>query len=218
MARSYFLGVSALMLALTLVGFGDNLVTDVDQPSNSDPKFIVHGLFALAWMLLLATQAALVRSGSVRLHRRLGLGAALVAVGVVLSTLYVFWAVWTSWSAMSPEVRANRLLLPGYALLVVAGYRNRHRADRHKRLMLTASFFMMGPVLSRTFDPLLVPLMIGWPEPRIDAAFVPYLLLSWMGLFASLGVHDWRTLGRVHPVTGWTFLGFGAIWAATGIG
>lgn len=206
------------MLVLTLVGFGDNLLTDIHQPSNSDPKFIVHGLFSLAWMLLLVLQAALIRSRNLRLHRKLGLAAAVVAAAVVLSTLYVFAEVWKGWAALEPLFRANRLLLPGFGLLVWLGYRFRGRPDWHKRLMLLATFLMMEPVLSRAFDPLLVPFMQDWPESRIDAAFWPFLLIVWSGLFASMFVHDWRTLGRVHPVTGWVFLGFGAIWPIVLIG
>jgi len=41
----FFPIASFLLLFLTIAGFWDNLFTDVGQPSNSDPKFIVHGLF-----------------------------------------------------------------------------------------------------------------------------------------------------------------------------
>lgn len=213
MDRGYFLWVGLILLGLTLIGFGDNLVTDIHQPSNSDPKFIVHGLFCLAWMIILPAQAALIRGGNPRLHRRLGTAAMLVLAGVVLSTAFVFWAVWKGWPAMSPEVKANRLLLPGTALLGWLGYRNRRQPDTHKRLMLAATFFMLGPILGRTFDPLLLPFVGDWPEPRIDALFLVYFPLVWSGFFLSLLVHDWRRLGRIHPVSGWSFLAFGLIWA-----
>ncbi len=213
MRTAYFPLASLLLLALTLVGFGDNLFTDIGQPSNSDPKFVVHGLFCLAWMMVLAAQSFLARAGNLRTHRRLGVAASLIAVGVTLSTLYVFWAVWTGWGEMSPTVRANRLLLPSYVVFVLLGYRNRLRPDWHKRLMLVSTFFMMGPVISRTFHPLAVPFMGGWNESRIEAAFIPYFVLLWIGLFASLFAHDWRSIARVHQVTGWGFLWFGAVWA-----
>ena len=218
MGRGYFLVVSLILLALTLVGFGDNLFTDVGQPSNSDPKFIVHGLFCLGWMIILCVQAALVRSRNMATHRRLGAAAALVAIGVTLSTIFVFWAVWRDWALMGPEVRANRILLPSYSLFVLLGYRNRRRPDFHKRLMLVASFYMLGPVLSRSYDPLLVPFMGGLSEEVVDTLFVPIFMLSWTGFFLSLIVHDRRRIGRVHPVTGWGFLWFGAVWAIVLIG
>jgi hypothetical protein len=43
---SYFSGISVLLLLLSIIAFSDNLFTDVGQPSNRDPKFIIHGLFA----------------------------------------------------------------------------------------------------------------------------------------------------------------------------
>jgi hypothetical protein len=45
---AYFSIISVLMLSLSIIAFSDNLFTDLGQPSNSDPKFIVHGLFGLA--------------------------------------------------------------------------------------------------------------------------------------------------------------------------
>jgi hypothetical protein len=42
---AYFSIVSVLLLFLSVVAFSDNLFTDVGQPSNRDPKLIVHGLF-----------------------------------------------------------------------------------------------------------------------------------------------------------------------------
>ena len=68
-SETYFSIVSVLLLVLSVVAFSDNLFTDVGQPSNRDPKFIVHGVFGLAWYVLLATQANLVRARVGR-HRR----------------------------------------------------------------------------------------------------------------------------------------------------
>lgn len=187
------------------MAFSDNLVFDVGQPSNRDPKFIVHGLFGLAWYLLLALQANLVRVRKVGLHRRLGIATFLVGVGVVLSTLWVFIAVWKGWGAMGAEARANRILLPGYALALALAWHWRAQAHRHKRLILAGTFLMLGPVLARCYDPLIV----SWLEPlapafaaRIDAAgFLVFFAGGWLGAFASLAWHDLRALRRVHPVT-----------------
>ena len=201
----YFSITSVLLLVLSVVAFSDNLFTDIGQPSNRDPKFIVHGLFGLAWYVLLATQANLVRVRNLRLHRKLGIATFLVAIGVTLSTLWIFIVVWKGWSAMGPEVRANRLLLPGYALCLLLAWRWRAHADRHKRLVFTGTFFMLGPVLSRAYD----PLVVSWMEPlfpdftaRFDeAGFLVFFFGAWVGFFASLALYDWRTLRRVHAVT-----------------
>ena len=179
MGRGYFLGISLILLALTLVGFGDNLFTDIHQPSNSQPRFIVHGLFSLGWMILLVSQSALVRVGNVRLHRTVGATAILLFAGVTLSTLYLFWVVWKGWDPMPPHVRANRILLAAAVLMIWFAWKYRGRPGTHKRLMLLATLFLMEPVISRTFDPLLVPWSVsdsgtGLPSVTRKAAPVEF--------------------------------------------
>lgn len=203
---AYFSAVSALLLFLSIVAFSDNLITDVGQPSNSDPKFIVHGLFGLAWYVLLATQANLIRLRNVRLHRELGIATFVVAIGVTLSTLYIFIAVWKGWSHMTEEVRANRLFLPGYAIFLLLAWQRRGQSDWHKRLIFTATFFMLGPVLSRAYD----PLVMSWIKPLFpvlytkqvdEIAFLTFFFATWIGFFLSLVLYDWKVLRRIHPVT-----------------
>jgi hypothetical protein len=202
---AYFSITSALLLLLGLVAFSDNLLTDVRQPSNSDPKFVVHGLFGLAWSVLLVVQANLVRVRNIAMHRKLGIATMLVGVGVTLSTLYIFIVVWKGWDNMAIEVRANRLLLAGFALALLLAWLRRGRADWHKRLVFAGSFLMLGPVLSRAYD----PLVVSWMEPlfpvftaRVDeAGFLVFFFGAWVGFFLSLAVYDGKTLRRIHPVT-----------------
>lgn len=204
--RSYFSTVSILLLILSIVAFSDNLFTDVGQPSNRDPKFIVHGLFGLAWYVLLATQANLVRVRNLRLHMKLGVATFIVAIGVTLSTLYVFVVLWKGWANMEPEVRANRLLLLGYALCLILAWQRRRQSDRHKRLIFVGTFLMLGPVLDRIYD----PLIMSWAKPLFgalytsqvdEAAFLVFRWGSWIGFFLSLALYDWRTRRAIHGVT-----------------
>jgi hypothetical protein len=210
--QTYFPAAGLILLALTLTGFWDNLVSDVGQPSNSDPKFVIHGLLCGAWMILFAVQTLLIARGKARLHRKLGIAGLAIAVGVALSTLWVFVAVWRGWYALDMESQANRFLLPSYALFVALGLRHRMRPDWHKRFLYTATLFMLGPVLGRAYDPLLVPFMRGWTEPEIDAAYHVVYLLVWSGFFASLLAYDALTLRRIHPVSGAAAVWFGVIW------
>lgn len=213
MRRHYFPVASILLLALTVLGFSDNLFTNVGQKSNADPKFIVHGLFCLAWMILLAVQANLVGRGNVRLHRTLGMAGMGVAAGVVLSTLWVFVAVWKGWDAMQVVGKANRVLLPGFAVLVTLGFLNRARPDRHKRLIFVASLYMMEPVLSRAFDPF-DPILDLFTEDQVDRAWWVFFVGVWNALFLSLIAYDWATLRRIHPVTAGGYAWFCAVWSA----
>jgi len=204
---AYFSIVSVLMLFLGVVAFSDNLFTDIGQPSNRDPKFIVHGVFGLAWYVLLATQANLVRVRNLRLHRRLGIATFVVAIGVTLSTLYLFVVLWKGWANIEPDVRANRLLLPGFALCLLLAWQRRGQSDWHKRLIFVGTFFMLTPVLDRDYD----HLIMSWAKPLFPSLYTPsvdeigFLVFrwgSWIAFFVSLMLYDWKTRQRrVHPVT-----------------
>ena len=214
-APLYFPVITTLLLVLSVGAFADNLFTDVGQPSNRDPKMIVHGLFGLAWAILFATQAWLVNVRRVGVHRRLGSAAFVVAIGVSASTLYLFYDKFRGWAAMSPEVLANRLLLPVFFVCVALAYVRRTRSDWHKRLLLIGSMALLEPVLARLYDP-----MFGWAIPAgIDRAldealFLAFLFSSWAALVGSLWVHDYATMGRIHPAT---WAGSGAILLMNGI-
>ncbi|MCX7071830.1 MAG: hypothetical protein NTW01_12680 [Gammaproteobacteria bacterium] len=212
--HAYFTVVSLLLLVLSVVAFSDNLFTDVGQPSNRDPKFIVHGLFGLAWYILFATQANLVRIRNLRLHKAVGATTLLVAAGVSLSTLYLFIVKWKGWDDMEPVIRMNRLLLPAFATCIVLAWKLRTKPAVHKRLILVGTLFMIEPILSRAYDPLVadwakVTLASVYTE-QIDAiGFELFLWGTWIGLFVSLLIYDLRTQGRAHPVTA-----AGVVWLA----
>ena len=214
---AYFSSISVVLLFLGIVAFSDNLFTDFSQPSNSDPKFIVHGLFGLAWYVLLATQANLIRVRSVKVHKKLGIATFIVAIGVTLSTLYIFIVLWKGWGNMAEEARANRLFLPGYATCVFLAWMRRGQSEWHKRLIFTGTFFMLGPVLARTYD----KLIMSWMEPLFpllytkqvdEVGFLVYFFGIWIGFFLSLALYDWKTLRRIHPVTVAGFAWFVLTW------
>lgn len=205
LARSYidwhFRVGTALMLALTLVAFGDNLLTDVNQPSNADPKMVVHGLFLLAWMVLLVAQASFARTGRMRRHRQWGRVGYWVAAGSVLSTLYLFAAVWRGWAALTPEVLANRIMLPSFALCVAAGLVLRDRPEWHKRLIYTGTLLLLSPIISRTFDPLVVPFLPPMAPGADEPLFLGYFAALWTAFFVALLAYDWLKDRRLHPVS-----------------
>jgi hypothetical protein len=107
---------------------------------------------------------------------------------------------------MARDVRANRLLLPGYALCLMLAWQRRGQSDWHKRLIFVGTFFMLAPVLDRDYD----PLIMSWAKPlfpllytkRVDE--IGYLVFrwgSWIAFFLSLELYDWKTLRRIHAVT-----------------
>jgi hypothetical protein len=199
--RYYFPAVFILLIALSLAAFWDNLVTDVGQPSNGDPKMLVHAFFAASWMLALVLQASFIRAGNVRLHRKLGTAGFVAAIGITASTVYLFVARWKGWALMEPEVKANRLLLPAFAVFILLAYRNRRRPDVHKRLVLAGTLFLLEPILARLYDPYLVPVLPDAVNRWDAVAYLVYLASTWSAFYLSLFAYDRVTLRRIHPVS-----------------
>ena len=117
---------------------------------------------------------------------------------------------------MSFLVQANRLLLAGFALLVLLAYLARARPDWHRRYILLASLFMLEPVLSRAFDPF-EPLLTRFSDSQIDGAWWVFFIVTWNGLFLSLLAYDRSVLGRAHPATKRGLVLFYAIWLAVAL-
>jgi hypothetical protein len=211
----FFPVMTTLLWALSIGAFSDNLFTDVGQPSNRDPKMVVHGLFGLAWASLFATQAWLVNVRRVSLHRRMGQATFLVAIGLTVTTLYLFYDGFRGWAAMVPETLANRLLLPVFVVCVALAYVRRTRPDWHKRLLLIGTMALLEPVLARLYDPLFAwAIPVGIDKALDQALFLTYLFSTWALLVGSMWLHDRATIHRIHPVT---LAGSGAILLANGI-
>ena len=207
----FFSIISGVILALSVWGFSDNLIWNIGQPSNKDPKFILHGAFCLAWMILFFVQANLIRSGNPRIHRKLGIAGFLIAIGVVVTTLFVFWSVWRGWAAMPYYVKANRILFAGFVLLTILAYTYRHRPDWHKRLLLVGTLYLLEPILSRAFDPIEF-MLTGLSDAQIGFYWTVFFAVTWNALFLSLAVHDFRTRRRLHNVSVFGYLAFLAVW------
>lgn len=201
MKKYYFPVVSTLLLILSIIAFSDNLFTDIGQDSNSDPKFIIHGLFMFAWFGTFVAQSYLILRKNYAAHMRWGKVGFLLAIGVFLSTLYVFVAVFKGWEAMEPFVKANRLLMLSFAAFILLAYLRRKNTVQHKRFVFWAIVLPIEPIMGRVSDFFHVE---NWEL---------FYFLVWHAFFASFLMYDWRTLKKIHPIS-WTALGwFYVAWA-----
>ena len=185
-----------LLVFLSVYAFSDNLFTDVGQKSNKDPKYIIHGLFCFSWFIIFLIQVNYVRKLQYKQHIRLGLAGMLAAIGVFVTTLYIFIVIFKGWQLMSPEVKANRFFMPAYAVFVYLGYKYRKQPAAHKRFMFIATIYMLGPVLGRAMahsflDNLLVS-DLSWDITQMSI---------WTVFIISLLIYDRMVLKRIHPVT-----------------
>lgn len=193
--KAYFPVVGVFLLALSLVAFSDNLFTDIGQPSNREPRFIIHGLFALVWFTLLAVQPNLIATGNVKLHRKLGVLGAIAAAGLVLTTGYLQTLHYFRNEGLSGLALINSIMAAAFAVCVSFAIANRSRPELHKRLMMIGTFLILEPLASRAAGHLGLSPMSTVP-------------LVWLVLFLSLIVRDRIVLGRFTklPFAGFAFL------------
>jgi len=167
-----------------------------EWPAPPEPIFLVHGLAFTAWVLLLPAQAMLVARGRVDLHRLTGaFGVVLACAMVVLGVLGALVAARRPEGFVGIPVPPLQFLavplfaIALFALFVVLAVARRRDTQSHKRLMLLASFQLVTPAIAR------------WP---VIAGFGPPAFFGITDLFLiALAVWDFRSRGRLHPVTLW---------------
>lgn len=195
--RFFFAAHMALLLAV-LGGFSRTFyLRPMFSTRPLPPVLYVHGAVLTLWFLLAALQGWLVQTRRLRLHRRTGYfiaayAAVVVVMGLVADLrlgagitsphdgdIIVFWG--------------NLFSLVFFAALVSLGVVFRHRAETHKRLMLMASFSIVGPALARFAD---------WPiSPGGSGGRPLYGIGGLLLLFGSLIVYDLLVRRRPHPVS-----------------
>lgn len=173
------------------------------------PLVHLHAILFSAWPLYLLSQTLLAANGRLSHHRAWGL------FGISLATALVIIGTATAIESMNRGLAAGYgdrsrafLILPLSALAMFGGFfvaaiANIRNSDAHKRLMLLASFSLLGAAMARVFFVLITgggPGMrpgLGAPPP-LAIGLVPSLILE---LLIVVGiVHDWRTRGRPHRV------------------
>jgi hypothetical protein len=203
----FYVAMGAVAVGIAVVGFVPGLAfspTERHGPPTAD--VLLHSFVAAMWLALFITQAALVRGGNSRIHRRLGWIGIPLAVAVVASGYATTIAQGRRGFALwwDPGVKADSLAelvhplgdLLTFSLLITAALIWRRRSDVHKRLMLLAA---VGSMMAAP----LVHLLSYFPALR---AVPPVILLPLAVLYLSSAIHDRLTLGRMHPVSKWVGL------------
>jgi hypothetical protein len=195
--RRFYVGMAIAITITVFAGFSRSYFL---KPWYGTPELSgllhVHGLVFTAWVLFFLSQAVLVATGRTYLHRRMGIGGAvLAALVVIVGTAVAITRVKTGVSPIPGVSALSFLAIPlfdmvVFAVLVSAGIYFRHRAEAHKRLMtLSMISLLAAPIARMTF----LPLPPGPPTFfGLSDLFIVVLL-----------VYDLATRGKVHPATIW---------------
>lgn len=152
--RHIWLGF-ALAFAVTVFGFWPTTLGPFGPP---DPIRMIHGVFAVTWMLMLVVQSWLIGHGHGKAHRWIGRSSLIVAPGLVITAvLVVLDSLPTGGAAHFPRhlllilmwIDVWSLLL--FSGLYVAAILNRKRMFRHSRLMASTVFVALIPALGRAY-------------------------------------------------------------------
>lgn len=200
----FFLGLATAMTLVLVAGFSMQLA--MGRSTFGVPWYVhVHALVFFGWTFLYLVQNALVATGNVSLHRRLGwLGAgwavAVLVVGTALTVQSVRVDRVPFFFTPAYFLIMNPMSVVVFAGLTFAGIRLRRATEWHRRLIACGMAELTGPGFGRLLPlPFVIP-YAGW------LVFAAVMLFPLAGL-----VHDLRTRGRVHPSWWW---GIGAMAAA----
>src|SRR3954463_13991446 len=201
----YFYFYMALAcMAVAFLGFAPTYWLPLANRSlSASPVVHFHGLLFFAWTLYFAFQSWLAASGKIARHRSIGM------VGISLATAMTIFGFLVAVEAMKRSAALGQtdagiafaiVPLSGilfFTVTVALAIGAIRRPEIHKRLMRLAAISLLDAAVARCFLTFLAPPGPLGPPPvpvTIPPALVAYLLL------VVAIVHDWRKLGRPHPV------------------
>jgi len=156
----------------------------------------IHGLVFTSWVLLFLAQTTLVATDRTDLHRKLGVGGAvLAALLLIMGTTTAILRVKGGGSSPIPGVPPLSFLavplfdMVVFAMLIGGGLGLRNRPDTHKRLMTLGTIALTSAPIARL--PFVRP--VGPPA---------FFGLTDLFIVAML-VYDLATRRKVHPATIW---------------
>jgi hypothetical protein len=156
----------------------------------------VHGLIFTTWVLFFLAQTVLVATGRTYLHRRMGIGGAVLAgLVVIVGTVVAINRAKTGVSPIPGVSSLGFLAIPlfdmvVFAALVSAAIYFRRRLEAHKRLMTLSMISLLAAPIAR----------MNWlPLPPGPPTFFG---LADLFIVAVL-VYDLSTRGKVHQATIW---------------
>jgi hypothetical protein len=218
----FFFWMSALLLAILVIGFSPTLYLREFFPVEPIPSYLyAHGAILTTWFVWLVLQTLLVRNGNTATHRRMGaIGAVIGAAAVFAGPMATVGVVgrlhdvldWDADMSAIAEVGVqgvpmlnfaaqvvwgNFVSIALFAGMLVAAVLLRRNPQAHKRLMLLGSIAIVGPAVARISR---WPIFGGESSP-----FIPVVLIS---LVAAVVVHDLVTIRKLHRAT---LIGVGVI-------
>jgi hypothetical protein len=200
--RVFYGSVAVSMALMAIVGFaptfylglfrGGPMATFGGRPYT--PLIYIHGALFTAWVALFIVQTALISARRVALHRRIGVGGAVLAAAMIAVATMTALAAAKRGSGPAGIPPLSFLAIPLFDMMmfttfITAALALRRNKEAHKRLMLLAYVSIMGAPAARL--PGVLPL---GPLAFYGIAFA----------FLAAGIiYDLASRRRVHPAYLW---------------
>lgn len=205
MERAFFTGMAVVIAAAVLLGFAKTFYLRgyLPLPSGLSPLsslLVVHGLVATLWIGMFLSQTYLVAIARTDVHRRLGvIGTAVAIAMVAIGTMVAVdgFRRGVGPLGLDPGVWFLGFTLPGILLfgcLVAVAVSVRHQPATHKRLMLLATFCLLGAAFGR---------IVAFNFDVTRAGFLIANIVPVDLFVVAAIVYDLSMLRRVHPASMW---------------
>lgn len=181
----FFLSSVLAVIVIVFVGFAPTYYLAPVLHAPALPSVIVHlhGAVFTGWILLLLVQVLLVLAGRRSWHMKLGIfGLVLAPLMVILGFATLIAALRRQFlpPSVGEEVFAyDAFHLSFFAAMVLWGFLVRSNGPAHKRLMLIATFSILGPALAR------------WPYPALTSNNFYFSSVLDLFLVFMLGFDIW---------------------------
>jgi hypothetical protein len=195
--RRFYVGVAIAVLITVFLGFSRSYFLKAHFGTPELSLLVhIHGLVFTSWVLLFLAQTTLIATGRTDLHRKLGVGGAvLAALLLIIGTTTAILRVQGGRPSPIPGVPPLSFLavplfdMVVFAILIGAGLVLRNRPDTHKRLMTLGTIALMSAPIAR------IPGVLRAGPPG-------FFGLTDLFIVAML-VYDLATRRKVHPATIW---------------
>lgn len=215
---NYFQNMSKLMLLFVFLGFAPSfylkfLISDYPfYPDGLPLPHIIHGIILTVWYTFLVLQTQLIQSGRFSQHKQLGMFGVGWAVFVITSTIWVISVFPKRMEHLAQQLQSTvEEVEPGlsfilwldvfmcvlFVVFLTIAFFKRHQASIHKRLMLFTGLVFIFAATNR---------MAGSIShiTNLDIS-MPLGLLLLLSLTGSLLLHDYKTIGKILPISLWCF-------------
>lgn len=199
--RNFFLGFVVVAWLGVILGFAPPSWGRINGQADYPAPLVLHAhaMLYTGWMVLLTAQVWLIRTQRRAIHRRLGVIAAAMIPAMVLTGFFAEVHSQRFYLGHPPNSQAFFIIpifyVVAFGILATLALLRRGDPAGHKRLIYLATTIIVGAAWTRTIGP---PLAQAFGDGYFG--MIVNTFTSTNLLLAALALHDWRSLGRLHPV------------------